>query len=212
MYLEINGKNCSLDKDTDFDPLSNMGFEIFSSLRRLNTCDVQAWIDNYGNTLLPIPQQSAGYRRMKHHRDDRDPHVTFKYNQIKDVWVSRMKTVLQDNSHTLETETETELKVCKLSEEEGYFEGEDATELWQGDYVFDIMRESMGTATVYDMKPGSGKGPRRDCCWPFSTETNASYSGFRKQTPWSECLGKDVDIKLGRRVAWYRRSNPPAGI
>lgn len=40
LYLTIKGEGLTLERNTDFDPICELGLPIFKSLRRLHTCNI----------------------------------------------------------------------------------------------------------------------------------------------------------------------------
>jgi hypothetical protein len=157
LYLEINGNGLWCDEDADFNPVCNLGTIIFSSLRRLHTCDIHAWISNADGGLGQIPEKGVLYRRLPN-----------RGNKVKDVWTSRMDCIYQDQNIPVTTECVE----VELGDNEGEFEGQDADEVWCGGYEFAKVRRGTGRG----MPPSE-----RDYSWPFWQDKVGNYAGFRKR-------------------------------
>lgn len=145
------------DEDEDFDPVCNLGTQIFTTLRHLHTCDIHAWISDIDGGLGKIPEKGVFYRRLAHQG-----------SKVKDVWTSRMDCIYQDHDITVTTECVE----VELEDDEGEFEGRDAEEVWLDGYEFVKVR-----------RPTMRGRPRseRDYSWPFWQDRVRNYAGFRKR-------------------------------
>jgi hypothetical protein len=123
LYLEINGEDVCCDEDEDFDPFCFLGPQIFTSLKRLHTCDLHAWISNIDGGLGGIPEKSVHYRRLPHKNE---PRAEREECRIKDVWTSRMDSVYQEDYVNISKRCD----VLELDVEKGRFCGTDAEEVW----------------------------------------------------------------------------------
>lgn len=160
LYLEVNGEDLSCDDDSDFDPIADMGCEIFTSKRRLHTCDIHAWISNHDGGLGFLPEKAVFFRRLPHDMAD-------DASAEKQVWTSRMDCIYQDDDILVEK------NMAVLDLGKGAFEGEDAEEVWLDGYVYAI-KTSHGT--------GRGRpADEPDYTWPHFVEKVASYDKFRQR-------------------------------
>ncbi|KAF4629726.1 hypothetical protein G7Y89_g8422 [Cudoniella acicularis] len=63
MYIELDNSEVKCDEDEDFDPIEQLGPEIFKSLTRLHTLDINAWITNIDGGFGDIPEKAIFCRR-----------------------------------------------------------------------------------------------------------------------------------------------------
>lgn len=129
LKIELNGEGLWCDDDSDFDPMADMGQDIFHTLRRLRCCDIHAWISNMDGGLGPIPEKAVMHRRLPESSGD---YVSIG-NSKKVLWTSRLDCIYQG-----EEEDPTSLTQQPLSlDGEDQFEGPDADEIWLDGYQFE---------------------------------------------------------------------------
>ncbi|KAE9371919.1 hypothetical protein N431DRAFT_378022 [Stipitochalara longipes BDJ] len=150
LYLEINGSDFFVEHDSDFDFICTFAFRIFNSLANLHTCDIHAWISDFDGGLGFIPEKAVFYRRLPVSKSRAGLHT-------KELWTSRMDCVDQESYQ----------KVTKRREVvEGYFEGEDAEDVWLGGYTND----------------GELQDSYVDHSWPGWVNKLDNYPMFRRST------------------------------
>jgi len=115
MYIELDNSELKCDEDEDFDPIEQLGPEIFKSLTRLHTLDINAWITNIDGGFGDIPEKAIFCRRRP---SEQNPD-----NKKKVVWTSRLEYWYQEDFASLRNTT---------TEMEGDFASKDADEPWLG--------------------------------------------------------------------------------
>lgn len=130
LYLEINGESLTLDCDEHFDPVCELGAQIFSKLRRLHTCDIHGWFSDIDGGLGSIPEKEVHYRRLGYEEsaegDEGPPSLDARNaNKVKYVWTSRMDSIYQEE----DVEVIKEWEILELKDDEGVFKGNDADEV-----------------------------------------------------------------------------------
>jgi hypothetical protein len=125
LHLWIHGQELCLDEDEDFDPVRKLADPIFRTLRHLHTCDILAYIGDVDRSLhIGHPEKAVHYRRSPHHSPDGGN----SNNRAKDIWVSTMDCVYQEDYPKVNHICHT----VNLGDGEGHFEGPDAKEIWLG--------------------------------------------------------------------------------
>jgi hypothetical protein len=64
IYLKIHADDIFCEEESEFDPVSKLGPEIFETLKGLHTCAIHAWISNRGGGLGSTPEKAVLYRRL----------------------------------------------------------------------------------------------------------------------------------------------------
>ncbi len=162
LYIEINGPELTVDKDSDFDPLCDLGNQIFTILCRLHTCDIHVWVTVVEDGLRVLPEKAVFYRRRPHHPKPSDQ---FPMKETKEIWTSRMDCV--DGGEDPRVRKECEVVTAD-------FEGVDAEDIWCGGYTFQVSGET--PKERWKQSPLE----TRDFSWPFWEDKIKTYSGFRK--------------------------------
>ncbi|KAE9375143.1 hypothetical protein N431DRAFT_480500 [Stipitochalara longipes BDJ] len=116
IYIELDNSQLTCDEDEDFDPIEELSAEIFKSLTRLHTLDINVWIADTDRTTGYIPEKAIFCRRRPSEQD-------LGNKKKKVVWTSRLECVYQEKYANI-SNTTTEI--------EGDFEGKDAEEPWLG--------------------------------------------------------------------------------
>jgi hypothetical protein len=157
LHLWIHGEDLVLDDNEDFDPVRELAAPIFRTLRRLHTCDILAFISNLdGGLAIGHPENAVHYRRLPHRSAASS--ISQPSNKIKDIWVSTMDCMYQEDypcvGHICET--------IELGDGDGYFEGQDAMDIWMGGTMGGNSQEQ----AIHEQMTGrfSEEGP--DITWP----------------------------------------------
>jgi hypothetical protein len=138
--IYIHGEDLALDDNEDFEPVRQLAGPIFSTLRRLHTCDILVFISDIdGGLCLGHAQNAVHYRRLPHESETGE--VSQQSDRIKDIWVSTMDCIYQEDYPAVGHECVT----LELGDGERCYEGHDAEEIWMG---------------------GKTKNPGRDKTWP----------------------------------------------
>lgn len=172
LYLEINGEGLTLDCDEHFDPVCELGAQIFSKLRRLHTCDIHGWFSDIDGGLGSIPEKAVHYRRLGYEKsakgDDGPPSPDARNaNKVKYVWTSRMDGIYQEE----DVEVIKEWEILELKDGEGVFKGKDADEVWLDGF------------TSEQARGGTERGRLANCpdySWPTFKDKVRSYPMYRK--------------------------------
>ncbi|KAM3072501.1 Hairy/enhancer-of-split with YRPW motif protein 2 [Clarireedia jacksonii] len=117
LYIELDNSQVVCDEDEDFDPIEEIAPEIFRTLPRLHTLDINAWIADVDVSTGYIPEKAIFCRR----RPSKDADSGTQKKKI--VWVSRLACMYQESYAGVEN---------NMEEVEGDFEGRDAEEPWLG--------------------------------------------------------------------------------
>lgn len=104
------------DDDEDFDCIAELVDDIFKSLPRLHTLDINAWINDIDGSFGDIPEKALFSRREPRGQGLYD-------NNKKTIWTARLESLYQEN-HASITNIITKVK--------GNFEGRDADGPWLG--------------------------------------------------------------------------------
>ncbi|CZR54921.1 uncharacterized protein PAC_04806 [Phialocephala subalpina] len=100
LTLEINGPDLFCDDDEDFDPISNLGPEIFTTLLHLRSFDIHAWITDCDGGIGAIPEKAIFFRRLP--SAFADPSSEFFHQpqdpKIRELCTSRMDCIYQESS------------------------------------------------------------------------------------------------------------------
>ena len=124
LYLTIHGDDLILDEDEDFDPIWEIGPDIFKTLRRLHTCDIIAWLSDIDGGIGMYPEKAVHWRRLRHVVQDGPSSPP--PNNIKDVLELRMDSIYQEDEPLISHCTLT----VELDDDEGIFEGKDSEDAW----------------------------------------------------------------------------------
>ena len=109
-----------LDIDEDFQPVRNIGPDVFKALRRLHTCDISAWSSGIHDLRDPHPKKAVHWRRSCHIADAGVPGPPA--DKIRDILVSRL-----DSSHQGGLPKINRFRISvELGNDDGVFEGDDA--------------------------------------------------------------------------------------
>jgi hypothetical protein len=127
LYLWIHGYDLCLDDLEDFEPVRQLAVPIFSTLHSLHSCDILAFISNIdGGLCMGHPENSVHYRRLPH--QGKAGEVPKQSNIIKDIWVSTMDSIYQEDYPVIGHK----LVTLELEDGDGFYEGHDAEEIWMG--------------------------------------------------------------------------------
>lgn len=136
LHLWIHGEDLVLDDDEDFQPLRELAIPIFSTLRRLHTCDILAFISDIdGGLIIGHPENAVHYRRLPHGRFTST--ISKPSIKIKDIWVSAMDCIYQEDSPRIRLRSET----IDLGDGDDCFEGQDAKDIWMSEAICEELQE-----------------------------------------------------------------------
>lgn len=157
LYIEINALNTRCWEDEDLFHLVCDYEEIFSSLRRLHTCDIHGWFEpRDGGDSEEIPERGVFYRRLPHQETVPGILGEKRLDTFRDVCTTRMTNVYQSEAHEISESRD----ILTLEDNNGEgFEGQDA-EKFCGSFKFKIN----------DVYPHYS--------WPFPEDIMGSYQGF----------------------------------
>jgi hypothetical protein len=166
LYLDVNGEGLCVDEDEDFDPICDIGWDVFRSRRRLHTCDIHAWISNVDGGLGQYPEKAVFYRQLPY-----DTAYKKSYSPshlLRALWISRMDCVYQEHFSIVTVEYQS----LQLDNDEDDFKGKDTDEAWCDgyEYAWDYAQQGTGRGHQVD---------RPDYSWPFWKIIVGSYPMFR---------------------------------
>ncbi|KUJ08753.1 uncharacterized protein LY89DRAFT_690769 [Mollisia scopiformis] len=164
LYIEINGRELTIEDDDDFSSIDSLGPEAFSTLRHLHPLDIHAWIYNADGDLIDIPEKGMFWRRLP----SRETPCSIEGCTTKQLSTSRMDAIYQHRDLAVSHRVEVlEAKPGKL------FEGIDAEEAWCGGLVRKPPAKRRGTQRGWQGEKGV------DFSWPFYEGRISAYPMFR---------------------------------
>lgn len=101
LTLEINASDLFCDRNEYFEPVTNLGPEIFTCLPRLHSFDIHAWTMNGDGDgcVGPLPENAVFYRRLPFSSPDPSSGSGHQLHdpRIRELCISRMACIYQED-------------------------------------------------------------------------------------------------------------------